>query len=177
MNSEIWKTIDGYDGKYQISSHGRVKSLFRVNQYGTYYKEHFLKPSLHEQGYLYVILSKNNNSQKHYIHRLVANAFISNIEKLPEVNHINEIKNDNRVENLEWCTSKYNSNYGTKIDRHKKLISKPVIQETLDGDFVRRFNSATEAEKEIGYNATYISAVCHGKRKHAYGYKFYFENN
>lgn len=177
MTNEIWKDIEGFEGKYQVSSFGRIKSLYQQNQYTIYYKETIIKPSFHNQGYLKVTLFNRQSKKICFIHRLVAQAFIPNLDNKPEVNHINEIKSDNRVENLEWCDAKYNSNYGTKIERHRKLISKPIIQTTLDGVFIRKIDSASEAEKKFGYKASYISLVCHNRRKSAYGYRFHFEYN
>ena len=175
MINEIWKDIKDFEGKYQVSNLGRVKSLYQQNQYGIYYKETILKPSLHKQGYLKVTLSNRQSKKICFIHRMVAQVFLPNPDNLPEVNHIDEDKQNNCVSNLEWCTAKYNSNYGTKIERHRKLISKPIIQTTLDGAFIRKIDSASEAEKEFGYKSSYISLVCHNRRNSAYGYKFHFE--
>lgn len=173
--SEIWKNIEGFDGKYQVSNQGRVRSMWRNNQYKTHIgSPTMLKLITHRQCYLYVLLTKNGKSTKHYVHRLVAQAFIPNPENLPQVNHKSEVKTDNCVENLEWCTGKYNSNYGTRVERWKPQVIKPIIQTTLDGKFVRRFDSEAAAERECGYDASYLSLVCHGKRPHAYGYKFHF---
>ena len=96
------------------------------------------------------------------VSRLVAIAFIPNPLKLEQVNHINENVKDNRVENLEWCSPKYNSNYGTRAKRIADKLSKPVLQYARDGTFIRRFNSASEAAREIKTTATSISAVCRG---------------
>ena len=173
--NEIWKDIEGYNGRYKISSFGRVMSMWQSNQYKTHIgKPKIVKPAEHRQGYLYVYLTNNGEKTKHYVHRLVAEAFIPNPDNLPQVNHKSEVKTENFVENLEWCDGKYNSNYGTRIERHRELVSKPVIQTTLDGKFVRKFASATEAEKECGYDSAYISQACHGHRPSAYGYKFHF---
>ena len=173
--TEIWRDIEGFEGKYQVSNQGRVRSMWRTNQY----KSHIgipkiLKPSEHRQGYLFVYLTNGRKRTKHYVHRLVAEAFIPNPDNLPQVNHKSEVKTENFVENLEWCDGKYNSNYGTRVQRWKPQVEKPIIQTTIDGKFVRRFMSAKEAERECGYNSGYISSVCHGRRLSAYGYKFHF---
>lgn len=175
MRTEIWKDIDGYGGKYQVSNLGNVRSMWRNNQYQKNIGQPtLLKPSQHKQGYLYVYLSDNDVKKKHYVHRLVAQAFIPNPDNLPQVNHKSEVKTENFVENLEWCDGKYNSNYGTRVERWKPQVVKPIIQTTLDGKFVRKFESAEAAERECGYDAAYLNLVCHGKRPQAYGYKFHF---
>ena len=101
--NERWKDIKGYEGKYQISTTGRLKSV-KSNL--------IMKPMVALNGYLIACLWENNRQRKITIHRLVANAFIPNLNNLPEINHIDEDKTNNRVENLEWCTHKYNMNYG-----------------------------------------------------------------
>lgn len=187
-NEEIWKDIEGYDGKYMISSFGRVKSIWRNNQYKSQIgSPTFLTPTTHKQGYLWVSLVKDGKSKAHFIHRLVAQAFIPNPDNLPQVNHKDEDKTNNMVwvnedgsidydkSNLEWCDAKYNSNYGTRNERCKKKIAKPIIQTTLDGKFVKEYSSMSEAEKIDGYDSAYISLVCNGKRKSAYGYKWHFK--
>lgn len=104
---EIWKAIDGYEGKYEISNLGRVKSL----NYKNTFKEKILEPRTTEKGYEEIQLW-NNYKQKHFkIHRLVASAFLPNENNYKEVNHINHIRNDNHVSNLEWCDRQYNNSH------------------------------------------------------------------
>ena len=112
MQKEIWKDIEGYEGEYQISNYGNVKSL----NYLRTGKERILKPGKNRGGYYYVQLYKNK-AKNHYIHRLVAQAFIKNPRNLPQVNHKDENKSNNRVDNLEWCMPIYNANYGTRNKR------------------------------------------------------------
>lgn len=110
MKKEIWKDIKGYEGKYQISNFGRVKSLPRN---GTINKERILKTKLTKFGYERVYLRNKNTRTWFLIHRLVAMYFIPNPDNLPQVNHKDECKTNNHVENLEWCDGFYNQSYGT----------------------------------------------------------------
>ena len=119
---EIWCPIRGYEGIYEVSDQGRVKSI-------GYGKERILRPVRNNNGYLLVGLRKNREQKWYLVHRLVAQAFIPNPDNLPQVNHKDENKTNNSVQNLEWCDRKYNCNYGTRNQR----ISKPVLQFTKDG--------------------------------------------
>ena len=171
---EIWKDITGYEGLYQVSNLGNVKSL-NYNKTG---KEKILKGGKGKDGYLQVVLCKEDKRKTHTIHRLVATAFIDNPNNLPQVNHIDENNTNNCVDNLEWCNCKYNINYGTrnkrvsKAQENRKDISKLILQFTKDGDFVRRWNSVREVERELGIYHSNISNCCKGKYKTAGGYKW-----
>lgn len=112
---EFWRDIKGYEGLYQISNFGNVKSVERIVKRGTNFKpvcERVLKTG-DKDGYKYVILSKNGKTKTGWVHRLVAQAFIPNPDKLPCINHKDENPSNNRVDNLEWCDREYNVNYGT----------------------------------------------------------------
>lgn len=156
---EIWKDIPGYEGIYQVSTSGRVKSL----KFG---KERILKPIRNNCGYLQVELCKNGECKRFYVHRLVAQVFLPNPNNLPEVNHIDEDKINNRVENLEFCDRIYNINYGTRTDKY----SKPVLQFNKDGTFIREWKSVKDVERNLGYIHQNISYCCVGRYKTAYGY-------
>ena len=157
MKKEFWKPVLGYEGHYQVSNFGRVKSI----RFG---KERILKPFTNKDGYLLVTLSKNGTHKKFQVHRLVALHFLPNPDNLPEVNHKDENKLNNNAENLEWCNRKFNINYGTRNKRIGKSNSKKVLQYTLDGEFVREWESTAECERN-GYNHGAVSDCCRGKRK------------
>lgn len=117
MPDEIWKDIVGYGGTYQVSSLGRVRSVSHVDSLGRVHTGKILSPQHRTKNYLSVKLSYNNCGKSHNIHRLVAEAFIPNPNCLPQVNHKDENKENNAADNLEWCDSKYNINYGTRTDK------------------------------------------------------------
>lgn len=117
MTEEIWRPIVGYEGLYEVSSYGRVRSLDRYDSKNCFWKGRILKLNDNGRGYLRAHLCLNNKIKNFLVHRLVAQAFIPNPDNLPEVNHINEDKTNNRVDNLEFCNHKYNVNYGTRTDR------------------------------------------------------------
>lgn len=154
---EEWRNIKGYEGDYQVSSYGRIKSLKWGN-------EKNLKNQKHYKGYEFVTLLKNGKSHKYKVHRLVAQAFIPNPNNYPQVNHKDENKANNKVENLEWCTNKYNANYGTKNKRTAMKNSKKVICITT-GDI---FNSMKEAREYFNIKGpSCIASCCQGERKSA----------
>lgn len=160
---EIWKDIEGYKGLYQVSNYGQVKSL----KFG---KEKILKQCKLKDGYLYVRLCQNGKGKTYKVHRLVVKCFLEAIEGKDIVNHKNEIKTDNRVENLEWVSSKENANYGTRNERISERHKKPILQFTKDMVFVREFDSATIASTELNINLGHINSVCNFKRKTCGGY-------
>ena len=164
---EIWKDISGYEGMYQVSNLGRVKSFKQG-------KERILKPGSC-RGYLLVGLSKNGKMKTYTVHRLIAQAFIPNPNNLPELNHIDEDKTNNKLENLEWCNRKYNNNYGTRIQRVAEKMtngktSKPVLQYTKAGEFVREWKSTKDVQRNLGYDHSLISKCCNEKRNSAYNF-------
>lgn len=161
---EIWKDIAGLEGLYQVSTYGRVKSL----KYG---KERILKQSKNSSGYLTVSLYIEGKTFSKVVHRLVAIAFIPNPENKIEVNHIDEDKKNNRLENLNWMTSKENSNWGTRIERQVKSISKP-IKVIYQDDTYEIWESATVFANEYGINSGGITNVLSGRRKTYYGLQF-----
>ena len=175
---EAWKDVPGYEGLYQVSNLGRVKSLprkVRCNAGWRITKEQILKPHQSNSGYLRVIFAKNGKLQNISIHRSVAQLFISNPHNYTEVNHKDENKHNNRASNLEWCTPKHNINYGSCLARRSKAREKPVLQLTLDNKLIKRWPSAVKCER-LGFNRANICSCCRGKRKTAYGYKWRYAN-
>ena len=159
---------------YYIYSDGRVQNC-NTN--------HFLKYTSDKNGYLKVRLYKDKYQHTLLVHRLVALTFLSNPDNYPQVNHKDENKHNNDVSNLEWCTVKYNANYGTRNERIQKQLKqnatlpdnrKKVNMYTLDGTFIRQFDSLKEAKIFLNKPITeaHISQCCNGIRKTAYGYKW-----
>lgn len=192
QDSEIWKDIPGYNGRYQASTLGRIRSTDRTviksNGVSVFYKGKILEPFVSTGGYLYVrIADEINNFHPKRVHRLIALTFILNPNNYTEINHIDEIRMNNKVENLEWCTKKYNTNYGHCIEKSAKKrintpsLSREVNQYDLNGNFLRSFPSATEAARFLGrkidITACRIGQCCRGIFKSgnsAYGYLWKF---
>ena len=153
MKNEIWKDIPGYEGVYQINNFGDVKSLSRIvriaDKLGGFRmkEERIIKHDIGKFGYHRVTLRFNNKDQKYLVHRLVAEAFVENPYNLPQVNHKDEDKGNNNAENLEWCTEKYNSNYGNRTHLSSVAKYKPVSMFDKDGNFIRSFESIKEANQ------------------------------
>lgn len=169
---ELWRDIKDYEGLYQISNLGRVKSVGRIVKRGTNFKpvcERVLKMG-DKDGYKYVILSKSGKTKTGWVHRLVAQAFIPNPDKLLCINHKDENPSNNRVDNLEWCTHSYNNSYNDT--RIKAAISrrKPVLQYTKDGKFIREWSHAREAAEVLGLNKRAIYECCVGRSRTSGGY-------
>ena len=152
---EEWRDVPGYEGLYEVSNFGRVRRNGKI-----------LKPSKDKDGYLQVSLSKNGIKTT-TIHRLVARAFIPNPQNLPQVNHKDEDKTNNTVDNLEWCTREYNMNYSQ---------AKPILQYDRLGNLIKEWPSAIKVEEELGIDHSSISKCCSGKLKSAGGYLWKYKN-
>lgn len=175
--TEVWKDIKGYEGKYQVSNLGRIKSF----DFDKFHKGRILKPSYCTSGYLKVHLRKNKKSKQFMIHRIVASEFIDNAENKKTVNHINGIKTDNRVENLEWCSYSENLKHAYKLGLNswnpkKGKPQKRVLQIDKDtGVVLKEYISIGEASRAIvGKNYSGISDCCNNRQKTAYGYIWRF---
>ena len=177
---EIWKDIVGYEGLYEVSNFGRVKSLKG--------HEKILKPANNGNGYLFVYLWKNGKGKQSYIHRLVATAFISNPLNKPCINHIDCNPQNNNVDNLEWVTQRENIQYAYKLGRkksgfenvsaeqrainNKKFKSKPIIAINLTTGKKIHFESIREAGRKLNLSAGHINDVLKGRYKQTKGYTF-----
>ena len=199
---EEWRDIKGYEGRYQISSEGRVKSLKRITRNNQIIKEKIRKPKIDKDGYCCVKLWIDGISKEYFIHRLVAQAFIPNPYNKPCIDHINTNKTDNRAENLRWCTHKENTNnpisrekylknrYRVEVERRisiykptKEAVAKMAEKHKKpvgmykDGNLIKRFDSAADAERENkDYKYMSISAACNGRIKTYRGYEWKFIN-
>ena len=194
---EEWRPIKGYEGLYEVSNLGRVKSLERTVIYIDGRKKEIKEKILvgrKKKGYLIVMLCKEGNNKNYAIHRLVAEAFIPNPDNKPQIDHINTIVDDNRVENLRWVTPKENSNnsltrshkskcqLGDKNSMYGKRgseapSSRKIVQLTLEGELIKEWNYIKEVtENDNSFNRGRISECCRGKRKTHKGYKWmYYE--
>ena len=170
---EYWKDIKGYEGLYQVSNLGRIRKDNKI-----------INPWV-QFGYKIVGLWKNNKCQKLRVHRLVAEAFILNPNNYTQVNHKDEDKSNNSVENLEWCTQGYNNSYGNRTrkmletykNRHTSNAEKEVIQMSSDGTVLRTYKSMSEAARISGVSLGNLSNLCNNKshRKTLGGYKWVFK--
>lgn len=178
---EVWKDIAGFEGIYQVSNKGNVRSLDRDVQCVDsvrHYKGRLMKQDKKKNGYLQVNLKRQEINKQFLVHRLVANAFLPNPGGLPSVNHKDENKENNSVDNLEWCSQAYNNHYGqgheTRCANARSGAinkqAKPVLQYSIDGVFIAEYFSAMEAGRVNGIRQSGISECCNGKQKTAYGY-------
>lgn len=191
---EIWKPIRNYEGLYEglyeVSNRGRVKSLERTVRCGRGYRiipEKILEGVDNGHGYLRVNLCKEGKVNQPLVHVLVATAFCENLQGYKEVNHLSEDKTDNSAKNLEWVSHEYNCNYGTRNKRmaeklrgrkqteeHIKKNSKPVFSVNKESGLIMWWQSAKEAERQTGIAQASINRCCRGKQKSAGGYYWHY---
>lgn len=202
---EEWRPVKGYEGYYEVSDLGRVRSLDRVvySSFKGTWKSRLVKGRILKaldngsaMGYLFVNLNKNGKTKEFYVHRLVADAFIPNPNNFPIINHKDENAKNNSADNLEWCTQKYNCNYGGHIERvrrfllsdknpnrgkprpekFKEKVRKPILQFNMDGILVKEWDSAKTAGVSLGISPSSITATCRGKhrfcKKYIWRYKY-----
>lgn len=195
--SEKWKDIKGYETLYQISDRGNVRSLDRKvkcrDNKLKQLKGRIIKQQRYSNGYMFVSLSKNGVVKQLLVHRLVGNAFIPNPENKPEINHKNEIKEDNTVGNLEWATRYENVVYGTQLKRgvsHRNQFgknnpmfgktgslnpqSKRIYQFDKEGNLIKEWGSMKLVRKTLGFNESGIRQAAKGILKQSYGFLWSF---
>ena len=162
-----WRPVKGYEGVYEVSNKGEVK---RVDKN----RRHRMTLTINPDGYLTVKLCKNGIQSRRFAHRLVAEAFLDKPDECTEVNHKDEDKTNNWVTNIEWCTHKYNLNYGTYRERKIASQKKPIVQMTLDGKEIARYPGIIDAAKALNKrrgDANIIDAL-KKKTRHAYGFRW-----
>ena len=176
---EVWRPVKGYEGIYEVSNIGKVKSCERIvirsNGRKINFPEKIMKPSINHKGYEVIDLRKNGKRECGFVHRLVGKAFIENPNNKKQINHKNGIKTDNDVRNLEWVTNQENMIHAYKngLKDNKKASEsrkRKIDQLTLEGDFIKSYNSINDATKYT--NAKNISGVCRGVRNKSGGFKW-----
>jgi hypothetical protein len=193
---EIWKTIKGYEGYYEASNMGNIRSVDRIilstanilhTEHKQFRKGKILKQGIGRKGYKIISLQKEGKRKTVYTHRIIASTFIENIDNKPCIDHINGIHTDNRAENLRWCTQKENINNPNTINKNIEILRqnniigckpKTIIQ--LDKDslkIIREIPPRTSFFKEMGYTRGYITAACRNRKQNAYGYKWAFKED
>jgi len=169
-DGRIWKDVEGYENLYQVSTDGLVRTshtgLWKILSLGR--KRH---------GYYSVLLHKDGKRKNMLVHRLVAKAFISNPNNYPYINHKDENPSNNHIENLEWCTAEYNSNYGTCKERIGLTNGIPVLKYDLEGNFISEYSTMTEAERNEGIDHANICICCEGKISHCNNFIWIYKGN
>ena len=176
---EVWKDIPDYEGLYQASNFGRIKSMDMVLPYSRHGKQtqrirkgKVLSPAKMKNGYLRVEMSKNGSHKLNLVHRLVAKTFIPNPNNYREINHINCDKSDNNVNNLEWCSSSQNKIHA--FNNKLYTCEKPILQ-IKNNKIINEYKSTKECERKTGFSCQNIGKVALGKRKSAYGYQWKYK--
>lgn len=184
MNNEVWKDIPKYEGIYQASSLGRIRSIDRFDGRNHWIKGVIMSPSRNRNGYWGIRLFKEGRGKSFMLHRLIASAFLGEEPRL-DVNHKDGDKSNNSIVNLEWCTRAENLHHAYtvlgrsgvckgKLGAQNKL-SKPIDMFSLNGEFIRTFAGANEASRVMNIQQSEISKTAYGKRNHAGGYKWKYK--
>ena len=177
---EEWRDIKGYEGFYQASNLGRVRSLDRIVVYKNgrthLQKGRILCFGVQDKGYNNIQLYKNGVGKTKLVHRLVWETFNGEIPKGMQVNHINEVKTDNRLCNLNLLSCRDNNMWGTATKRRIEKKNKRTVQFSLDGEYIKEWKSVADIVKECNYGQSNISACCLGRKKSAYGYIWKYKN-
>ena len=182
---EEWRPVVGYEGLYEVSNLGNVKSLERMKWNGKGYQkipERIMKLRKNNSGYLRVFLCKEGKMKSYLVHQLVATAFLENPMGYTEINHISEDKLDNMAKNLEWVSHKYNCSYGTRNKRvaekntNNPKLSKPLIAINKITGLILEFPSIIEAYRQTGIATSNICACCQGKKNSCGGFYWMYAN-
>lgn len=180
QTSEEWRPVKGYEGKYEVSNLGRVRSCDRSYQQKGRWgmmtinrKGKMLVPQL-SNGYERVLLSEHQRTKNEFVHRLVAMAFVPNPDNKPFINHKDENRRNNVPDNLEWVTTAENNLYGSHVERTQSanIVNRRKIQQIKDGVVVATFESVTDAHRKTGIPISSISQSLNGKLSHTHGYQF-----
>lgn len=196
IKGEVWRPINEYEELYEVSSHGRIKHLKKYiihpNGGSSLRKEKIMRQAINKAGYHHISLTKNNMAKNYFIHRLVCLAFNLNEDNKPEVNHKDTNKSNNFYKNLEWATPLENSSHATLhgllkprfgkdnnfFGKHGGLsaVSKPVLQKSLDGKEISKWDSITEAAAHVKVSICCISECCNGRQKTSGGFSWQYLN-
>ena len=181
LDGEIWKDVEGFIGRYQVSNYGRVKTTGIATRKGKSFRhrqpmiKRVTRSKLH--GYYMVHLNKECIGYCLLVHRLVAEAFIPNPYKLPYVNHKDETRTNNTASNLEWCTPKYNMVYSNIFKKRNDVVCRKVLQYTMDGRLIKEWNSIKEAAETTNIYATGIGYCCRGRFSKCKNYIWRYKND
>lgn len=191
LYTEEWRPCPKYEGFYEVSSFGRVRTIGRIHKHvngNSFYRKGKIKAQVPaKEGYPLVSLSKFNKGNVKTVHRLVAEAFLDNPENHPDVNHKKGIVTDNRVHQIEWCSTQYNCWHAYRVLGRKaaataflkgaeSLKAIPIVQLTMDGLYIKTWPCAVEVKNELGFNHRHICSVCKGRygRKSSHGYRWLY---
>ena len=175
MTEEIWKPVVGYEGSYEVSSYGRVRSLDRYVKCKSYrlHKGKVLIGSITKYGYVRCNIKVNGVLKGYFVHRLVAEAFIPNPDNLPQINHKDEDKTNNNVDNLEWCTAKYNMSYGSRQERYRNtMLERGHWSGLSEEEYIKKYKEENK-ERMMKYFQDYTEK--HKDKKREYDHQYYLK--